>query len=446
MKILLVTTSARGHAIADALSRSRHKPEIIAISPSQNPGIRKLASEQYIIPVMDFDKILEIARDTKPEFAVIGPEDPIGGGLADRLMEECSIPSVAPRKDLARLESSKGFTRDLLQNYGIDASPKYHVFTEADSRAMQAFIEKDCEGEYVVKYDALKGGKGVKVSGEHLDTIDEGVAYASDCVEECGAVVIEEKLVGPEFSLISFASGTQVVNTPAIQDHKRAYEGDTGPNTGGMGTYSDADHSLPFLQPSDITRASEINQLTAKAILDECNTPFMGFLYGGFIVTKNGVKLIEYNCRLGDPEALNILPILSSDFVDICLAIVHGELRQNLVTFEKKATVCKYITPEGYPENKDQRGQEVVFPEIPENARIYYGDITEEADGKLLLGGSRTSGIVGIGDTIEEAERVAQEICKSVQGPVRFRNDIGTSDLITKKVEMMENLRGRKYC
>ncbi|MCA9370642.1 MAG: phosphoribosylamine--glycine ligase [Candidatus Peregrinibacteria bacterium] len=437
MKVLLLSLAARGHAIADALARSPQKPEIISVVPAKNPGIATLASQMYTADLMDFDAVLDIAKKEQPDFAFVAPDDPIGAGLVDAL-EEIGIPSVAPKKALARIEASKGFTRDLLTKHRIDASPAYQVFTENDEISIRSFID-ELEGNYVVKYDALKGGKGVKVSNEHLQSIDEGVAYALECIEECGRVVIEEKLIGVEFSLISFVSGTQVVDTPAIQDHKRAFEGDTGPNTGGMGTYSDSNHSLPFLTDTHLSRAKELNRLVAKALKDECGEPYKGILYGGFIATKKGVQLIEYNARFGDPEALNILPLLESDFVDICTAIIHGELTEDLVRFANKATVCKYITPDCYPESKDRKGEEVSFPEIPENARIFYGDIAE-TDGKLTLGGSRTAGIVGIGDTIEEAEQIAQQICEKVQGPVRFRNDIGTTALIQQRINFMKTI------
>jgi phosphoribosylamine--glycine ligase len=441
MKILLVTSSARGHALADALHRSNPSPEIISVSSTRNPGIRKLAAEQHVLDLADIPAILEVAKSTRPDFAVIGPEDPLALGLADNL-EGIGIPTVGPKKSLARIESSKGFTRDLMHRHGIDASPKYRVFTEANDKEIQRYIEDELQGEYVVKYDALKGGKGVKVSGEHLDSIDEGVQYAVSCVQECGRVVLEEKLIGVEFSLISFTSGTQVVDTPAVQDHKRAYNGDTGSNTGGMGTYSDADHSLPFLQKGDLERASEINRLVASALREECGEPYKGFLYGGFIAVKGGVRVIEYNCRFGDPEALNILAILSSDFVNICEGIIGESLTPDLVKFEKKATVCKYIVPEGYPENKDQKGAKVTFPAMPENARLYFGDIGEDEDGTLRLGGSRGAGIVGIGSTIAEAEKVAQALCEKVEGPVRFRSDIGTADLLNHRITTMRQIRG----
>lgn len=447
MKILLITSSARGHALADALSRSPQKPEIIAVSPSRNPGIRRLAKEQHVMDIMDFPAIVELANTSAIDFAVIGPDDPIGAGLADEL-ETIGIPSVAPKKALARLESSKGFTRDLMKKYNIDASPGFFILTRDESgsspRGNEENIRKiltDLEGNYVVKYDGLKGGKGVKVSGEHLASIDEGVAYAQECIEEGGRVVIEEKLIGIEFSRLAFVSGSSVVPMPAVQDHKRAFEGDTGPNTGGMGTYSDADHSLPFLTRDDLTQADAINQQIADAVMKECGEPYKGILYGGFMATKNGVKVIEYNARFGDPEALNILPLLKSDFVTICQKIIDGSLSSSDVSFQKKATVCKYITPQSYPDAKTEKGETVTFPSISDNARLYFGDIREDDDGSLHLGGSRTAGIVGIAETLEEAEKIAESLCEQVQGPVRFRKDIGTKALIDARCAFMKKIR-----
>ena len=439
MKILVVSSSARGHAIAEALSKSNENPEIISLLPSSNPGIESIASEVHEGDVMNFDLALELAKRHKFDFAVVGPDDPIGAGIADVLKEV--VPCVAPTKNLARIESSKGFARKLLLEEGVDASPKFSVFTRANRELLNNFIAQDLNGEYVVKYDALKGGKGVKISGEHLSSINEGVTYANECINECGQVVVEEKLVGVEFSLISFVSGNNVIDTPVVQDHKRAYAGDTGPNTGGMGTYSDANHSLPFLSKEDLDRAHKINVLTAKALEKKCGAPFIGFLYGGFIAVKDGVKLIEYNARLGDPEALNILPLLTSDFVHICQGMITGELSENMVSFAPKATVCKYITPEGYPDNKNQRGEIFKLPPIPSNARVYYGDVKQNNNGELLLGGSRSVGIVGIGESISEAEDIAQNICEKVEGPVRFRSDIGKEELVNQRVTTLKQIR-----
>lgn len=442
MRILLVASGAREHAIADALARSPQTPDIISVCTTHNPGLMRLSSELHVGNILDFPWVTDIAKKAKPDLAIVGPDDPIGNGLAD-LFEAAGIPTMAPKKSLARIESSKSFARDLLRNAVPDSVPQYRIFTSYEPKELNKFIAQDLKGNYVVKYDALRGGKGVKVSGEHLATIEEGLQYARECIEEGGRVVIEEKLVGVEFSLLSFVSGTQVVDMPAVQDHKRAYEGDTGPNTGGMGTYTDANHSLPFLTAEDLHRAQAINRLTAEALLKETGAPYRGILYGGFIAVADGIRVIEYNARFGDPEALNLLPLLSSDFVAICQSITQGTLTEDLVRFAHKATVCKYLAPESYPVAKDQKGAVVTFPPVPDDAHLFFGDVAEDEQGVLHVGGSRTAGIVGVGKTIADAERVAEEFCSTVQGPVRHRRDIGTDALIERRINTMRSLRLR---
>ena len=448
MKVLLVSNSARGHAIAEALKRSPKNPEIIAVCTGKDPGMAKLAAEVHQADLAGLYKIVEIGRNAKVDFAIVAPDDPIGAGLSDRL-EGSGIPTVAPKRNLARIESSKSYARELMKKYGINAGPAFRVFSFtsiSEKRKLEIeihkYIEEHLHGHYVVKYDALKGGKGVKVSGEHLTTIDVGAKYAMECIEQCGVVVIEEKLMGVEFSLMSFVQGDQTVDMPAVQDHKRAFKDDSGPNTGGMGTYSDSNHGLPFIMPEDLKTASECNKKVAEALKKEENEIYKGILYGGFMATADGVKIIEYNARFGDPEALNVLPILESDFTEICLAILEGRLTADMVKFANKATVCKYITPKSYPEGKKEKGQKVYLPEkYPENVRIYFGDITMDENGNTLLGGSRSIGVVGIGDTIEEAEQAAQSVCEQINGPVRFRADIGTMESIQKRVDLMNKLR-----
>ncbi len=450
MNIFLVSNSARGEAIADAFSRSPQKPDIFVASTVKSPGFQKYAKELNVVDIMSLSKMVDLAKKCKADFAFVAPDDPIGAGIADRL-EAAGIPCVAPRKNLARIESSKSFARELMKKHGIDASPHFRVFTmsSVDQKKqteidIRGYLEHELHGHYVVKYDALKGGKGVKVSGEHLMTIDVGAKYAMECLNECGTVVIEEKLIGVEFSLMSFVSGTKVVDMPAVQDHKRANSEDTGPNTGGMGTYSDVGHGLPFLTADDVKQASEINQKIAEALLKECNEPYKGILYGGFIAVEDGVKVIEYNARFGDPEALNVLPLLESDFVEICQSIIKGTLTPDLVRFQKKATVCKYIVPKSYPEGKKEVGQKVLVPDtISENARIYYGDVSLDPTNAILLGGSRSIGIVGIGESLAEAEQAASTVCEKVVGPVRYRSDIGTVDSIQRRVDLMHKMRSR---
>lgn len=468
MRVLLITSSARGHAIAEALARSPQQPDIFSLCTTRNPGIRRIAAAQEVLDIMDFPAVCAHAKRWQPDFAIIGPDDPIGAGLAD-VLEEIGVPTVAPKKSFARIESSKGFARELLRKYGIDASPKFRIFSShplsltlspqergmpypplphggkvrerGSKKEMHRFIHDELQGNYVVKYDGLRGGKGVKVAGEHLASIEEGIDYACQCIAQCGRVVIEEKLEGVEFSLMSFVSGSRVVHMPAVQDHKRAYEGDIGPNTGGMGSYSMPDHSLPFLTQADLARAKEINQLVAEALQKEYVIPsrplprplphcgvgggYRGILYGGYMVPKNGVRVIEFNARFGDPEALNVLPILESDFVAICQAIISGELTEDLVRFAPKATVCKYIVPEGYPERKEEKGVTIQLPTACHGEKVFFGDIIEDHDGVLRLGTSRALGVVGVSDTFGEAEHIAQTFCEQVQGPVRFRSDIG---------------------
>jgi len=294
--------------------------------------------------------------------------------------------------------------------------------------------------DFVVKADGLKGGKGVKVSGDHLNGRGEGLAYALECFNEGGRVVVEEKLIGQEFSLMSFCDGVHTAEMPAVQDHKRAYEGDKGPNTGGMGTYSDANGSLPFLKTSDIESARDITRKVASALKEETGVEFKGIMYGGFMAVRDGVRLIEYNARFGDPEAMNVLPLLKTDFVEVCEAIINGTLDKLNIEFEKKATVCKYLVPNGYPENPC-KGEKITVGTIPDGVKAYFASVNEKDDG-LYLSGSRAIAFVGIADSIDEAEKLAQSAVSTVEGPVFYRKDIGTKELIQKRVDHMREVRG----
>ncbi len=435
-KILLVGNGAREHCIAETLKRSPQEVELGVFAAAVNPGIKALASEYRVAKsLLDFDALKAFASAFKPDFAFVGPDDPIGAGAADALLE-VGVKSVAPLKSLARLESSKSFTRDLVEKYKIPGNPKYKVFFSEEGLGEWM---QELGGEYVVKADGLLGGKGVQVSGEHLKTFEEGIAFAKASIEKFGRVVVEEKFIGVEFSLLSFVDGTHVVDMPAVQDHKRAYEGDTGPNTGGMGTYSDANHSLPFLTAEDVAAAHDITVQVAKALREECGTEFKGIMYGGFMAVKDGVRLIEYNARFGDPEVMNILPLLKTDFVTVCEAIIAGTLDQLTVEFENKATVVKYVCPEGYP-NAPVKNVKIEIGKLPEGVKMYYGSVDGRDDGLYLLG-SRAVAMVGMGVTLPEAEVLAEAACAAVSGPVFHRKDVGTAELIGKRVEMMKELR-----
>lgn len=434
-KILLIGNGAREHVMAEAFKRSEHEVELYVVGGAVNPGIVELATEYLVADVCDKEAIREFAVRVRPDFAVVGPEAPIAEGVVDMLLEN-EIHSASPLQTVGRLESSKSFTRDLLEKYDIEGNPKFKVFF--DDSGLEEFFEK-LGDDFVVKADGLKGGKGVKVSGDHLNGMAEGIAYAKECLEDGDRVVVEEKLVGQEFSLMSFCDGENTREMPAIQDHKRAYEGDEGPNTGGMGSYSDADLSLPFLTLRDLEQAATITRKVAKALFEETSVKFKGIMYGGFIVTRAGVRLIEYNARFGDPEAMNVLPIMKTDFVDVCEAIINGGLDKLPVKFESSATVCKYVVPNGYPD-KPVKGEKIVVGAVPEGVKVYYASVDDREDG-LYLSGSRAVAFVGVGKTIEEAEKLAQSAVGSVEGPVFYRNDIGTPELIQKRIDMMKDIR-----
>ncbi len=435
-KILLIGNGAREHAIAEALQRAGGV-EIFAVGKTKNPGIFGLlgGGEYLLKDVCDVEAVREFAARIRPDFAVVGPEAPIAAGMVD-MLAEVGVKTASPLQTVGRLESSKAFTRDLVAKYGIPGNPKFKVFH--DENGLSDFFDV-LGGEYVVKADGLKGGKGVKVSGEHLHGREEGLAYAKECLADSGRVVIEEKFVGQEFSLMSFCDGRHTVEMPCVQDHKRAYEGDKGPNTGGMGTYSDANHSLPFLRASDVAEAADITRKVAAALLKETGCEFKGVMYGGFIAVRDGVRLIEYNARFGDPEAMNVLSILKTNFVDVCEAIIRGELAGMKVEFENKATVCKYVVPEGYPDNA-VKGVKIEIGALPEGVRAYFSSVDAREDG-LYLAGSRAVAMVGMGSTIAAAEKLAEAGAAAVTGPVFYRKDVGTAGLIQQKIAMLKGLR-----
>jgi phosphoribosylamine--glycine ligase len=228
-----------------------------------------------------------------------------------------------------------------------------------------------------------------------------------------------------------------------VQDHKRAYEDDNGPNTGGMGSYSCEDHSLPFLASSDLEAARSINEQVIRALAKETGQPYRGVLYGGFMATADGVRVIEYNARFGDPEAMNVLPLMTTDFVEVCIAVVTGTLDRLDVGFRPMATVCKYVVPEGYPKKKGY-GDPIPFDrsmiEGDGNVRCFWAAARLQGP-DILLTDSRTVAFVGIGDTLGEAERHAEAGTKSVSGPIRHRHDIGTRKLVDARIAHMQALR-----
>src|SRR2546422_262664 len=299
MKVLVVGGGGREHAIVEALHRSQ--ADVYAAMSNQNPGIRRRSKDVLLGDVTDVERIVSWGKGHGVELAVIGPEAPLEKGITDAL-EAAAIPTVGPSREAAQLETNKEFTRTLMREHQIPGVPPFWAF---DNLAGFEEFVNDSDFEFVIKPLGLTGGKGVRVWGDHFSSKAEALAYGREILEKkIGGVarfLIEEKLVGEEFSLQAFCDGRALVPMPLAQDHKRAYERDKGPNTGGMGSYSDADHRLPFLTKEDFDRALETMTKTVEAMAAR-GTPFKGILYGGFMATKDGPMLLEYKVRFSVPR------------------------------------------------------------------------------------------------------------------------------------------------
>jgi len=403
------------------------------------PGlVERCEGRVHVADTTDPKEIRSWARRVQPSLVLVGPEEPLARGAVDLLTTELGIPCFGPTAALARIESSKTWARRLVDKYGIPGNPEYRIFESREGLAPLL----SARGDFVLKPDGLTGGKGVRVYPEHFESFTGALQYAEEVLDSDGLVIIEERLDGEEFSLQTITDGQTFVHCPVVQDHKRAFEGDTGPNTGGMGSYSCADFRLPFLRPDELALAQRINEMVIEAMFRETGEHYRGVLYGGFMVTASGIRLIEYNCRFGDPEALNVLPLMSSDFFEMALAVAEGRLYTVKVRFDEKATVCKYVVPESYPSGKG-KGDSIRVPESlfhDPAVRVYWAASNWSAAG-VTMTGSRAVGVVGIGDTLDAAERKAEQAASLVEGNVRFRHDIGTAELVSRRVEHMNRVR-----
>jgi len=438
MKVLVVGGGGREHAIVEALRRSG--AETYAAMANQNPGIRRRSKEVLLGDVTAVDRIVSWAKERGIELAIIGPEGPLEKGMTDALESE-GVPAVGPSQAAAQLETNKEFARDLMRDAGIPGLPQFWAFDNL--AAFEKFVN-DSDFEFVIKPLGLTGGKGVRVWGDHFSTKEAALAYGKEILERkiggTARFLVEEKLVGEEFSLQAFCDGRTLAPTPLAQDHKRAYEGDRGPNTGGMGSYSDADHLLPFVTKDDFERALGIMQQTVAAMADR-GTPFKGILYGGFMAMKDGPKLLEYNVRFADPESMNVLPILEDDFLEVCVRLTERNLPAS-VKFARKATVCKYVVPMGYGSHP-KAGEQLKVDEDSirgTGARLFYASVDEKA-GHVYTTTSRSLAVVGIAATLEDAESISEEALAFVAGSFYARRDIGKLEVVQHKVDRMRKLR-----
>lgn len=422
MKIMVVGGGGREHAIIKKIKENKDVTEIFAL-----PGNGGMAKDAVLVNIgaTDIEKIVEFAVQNKIDYAVVAPDDPLVLGCVD-VLEEKGIPCFGPRKNAAIIEGSKVFSKDLMKKYGIPTA-QYEVFSDAD-KALE-YVET-CPIPTVIKADGLALGKGVIIAMTRDEAKDAVVSIMKD--KQFGKsgdnIVIEEFLTGPEVSVLSFTDGNVVVPMISSMDHKRAGDNDTGLNTGGMGTVA----PNPYYTKQVADECMEkIFLPTIRAMKQEGRT-FKGCLYFGLMITPNGPKVIEYNCRFGDPETQVVLPLLESDLLTVMQAVTNETLADTEVKFADKNACCVIMASEGYPV-KYEKGYEITIPEELEKNVFLAGAKLE--DGKLLTNGGRVLGVTTVKDTLEDAIKTSYEAVEKVHfGNAYFRHDIGQKALNCKEV------------
>ena len=420
MKIMVVGGGGREHAIIRKLKENPTVEKIYALPG--NGGIAQDA-ECVAIGAKDLDAITDFAVKSGIDFAVVAPDDPLVLGAVD-MLEAKGIPCFGPRKNAAIIEGSKAFSKDLMKKYGIPTAA-YETFDDMEKAL--AYV-KAAPLPIVVKADGLALGKGVLIC-ETREAAEQAVrSMMSDRIfGESGArVVIEEFLEGPEVSVLSFTDGETIVPMVSSMDHKRALDGDQGLNTGGMGTIA----PNPFYTDDVAKRCMEEIFLPTIRAMKKEGRPFKGCLYFGLMVTKDGPKVIEYNCRFGDPEPQVVLPLLKTDLLTIMRAVSEGRLNEVNVEFSDGAACCLILASGGYPTHYE-KGKEIV---VTDEKRLSQAEVfhagTALKDGKLVTSGGRVLGLTCTAPTLKEAVQKAYDAAKGItfEG-VHFRKDIGARAL-----------------
>jgi len=441
MNILVVGGGAREHAICEAVSRAENT-RLYSVMHNCNPGIEELVEDYLLESETNISHVVTYALEKNIDIALIGPEAPLEKGIVNALQEN-SINACAPTKQAARIETDKEWMRNLLQKYSISGQLKYEVFSESDA-AVQ-FVE-ELGGQVAIKPIGLTGGKGVRVAGDHFSDLFGARSYIEEVLQNriggASKVLIEEKAQGEEFTVQAFSDGTTILPLVAVQDHKRLLPDDKGPNTGGMGSYSAADGLLPFLPQQQYDRSVEILQDIVTALYKE-KCAYIGPIYGQFMLTSNGPRIIEINARFGDPEAMNVLPILKTDYVLICQHMLNSTLCDISLDFLPKATVCKYVVPEGYGVKSMANERILIDNEIikSSDSYLFYASV-DKGEGYVTTTTSRSVAILSIADSISDAEGQCELALKGIKGDhIYIRHDIGTKSLIEKRLKHMQLLQ-----
>jgi len=464
--ILVVSYGARAVAMVDAFKRSmNYDVELYIADKQRNPFNVKKSVKHVVIPDLNVEKICKFAESNKDkiDFGIVGPEKPIINGVRDLVEKRTSIPVVCPTKKYA-IEASKIAQRRLFQEIVPEVNPRFKIFNPKDYKSQEQVKKTvytwldELENKAVVKPDKPAAGKGVGVWGDHFTSRQQLFEHFLANFQY-GSVIIEEKVEGEESSFQAFCDGKHLVPLPETRDYKRAFDGDMGPNTGGMGSYKDVSDVLPFM--SDVDRAKEIEIVTKifEKMKAADNKALRGIpFYVAFIHTGKGPKILENNSRPGDPEIQNILPILKDDFVDVCFKILEGNLTR--IELEKAATVLMYKVPPNYggyssifPNlvNKEYIGKPVNLTKAYELTRKYddrirvYPASMELRDSETYALKSRAVCVIGIGENIDEARQISLEGIKAIKGGALWhRTDIASKQHIEKSIRHMEELRWRK--
>lgn len=418
---MVVGGGGREHAIIKKIKENKNVEKIYAL-----PGNGGIAADAECVDIgaKDIEKITEFAKENGIDYAIVAPDDPLVLGAVDSL-QAAGIPCFGPEAKAAVIEGSKIFSKNLMKKYGIPTAA-YEVF---DNEADALKYLENCKYPTVIKADGLALGKGVIIA----QTKDEAVKAVRSMMEDMifgnsGArIVIEEFLTGPEVSVLSFTDGNVVVPMVSSMDHKRAHDNDEGPNTGGMGTVA----PNPYYTKEVADECMEkIFLPTIKAMNAEGRT-FKGCLYFGLMITKDGPKVIEYNCRFGDPETQVVLPLLESDLLTVMQAVTNGTLADTEVKFSDKCACCVILASKGYPV-KYESGYEIVLPETKDDEVIYVAGAKKDGD-RLLSSGGRVLGVTAVAGELKEAMDKAYSLTEKVKFDNGFcRKDIGKRALMRK--------------
>jgi len=419
--VLLIGSGGREHALARALSESP-KLEKLFIAPG-NPGTAQ-AGENVILDISDQDAVWSFIQNNEIDLTVVGPEQPLVDGMAN-FLEAKGHKVFGPKLQAAMLEGSKEFAKEFMERQNIPTAA-YRVFDQENFDEAAAYIKEQGKYPVVLKADGLAGGKGVfipETEAEALEVLEE--LKNSDSLKKAASrLVIEEFMVGEEASVFAISDGTSWKVIGNAQDHKRIGEGDTGLNTGGMGAYSPA----PVVTEEILKRVeNEIIEPTISGMKEEGN-PYSGILYCGLMITEEGPKVVEYNCRFGDPECQVILPRMQSDLLDTIIATTQGKLGETDIEFDDEVRCCVVLASGGYPESYE-KGKEIFGLDEVENAIVFHAG-TKEEDGKLYTSGGRVLNIVGSGADLESAiKSTYAEVGKITFDKAYYRSDIGAKGL-----------------